>query len=55
MVGNKLVLPDLPPASTHRIEINLELVGLRRIAIDILRPNGFSTITVEKAELDRFS
>jgi beta-glucuronidase len=40
-------LPELHPGESHTIHATLQVEGARRIALDILRPTGFSAAGVE--------
>ena len=47
MVGGKKALSTLPPGSSQAYEIEVPIAGIRRIAVDVVRPTGFSAISVE--------
>jgi beta-glucuronidase len=40
-------LPDLHPGESHTIQATFPIRDTRRIAVDILRPTGFSAASVE--------
>ena len=46
MDGGKMSLPALVPGTSQKFEVELSLVGIRRIVVDVLRPTGFSAMTV---------
>jgi beta-galactosidase len=50
MEGGAIKLPDLPPASTHTFAIKCSIGRASRIVVDLLRPTGYSAITVECLE-----
>ena len=47
MDGGKTTLPALTPGSSHALEIKPSISGTRRVVVDVIRPTGFSAITVE--------
>jgi beta-glucuronidase len=47
MDGAKTELPDAMPGSSHTYEARFSSTGIGRVVVDLLRPNGFSAITVE--------
>lgn len=47
MAGEKIRLPDLPPGSSGKYEARLLAEKIRRVVVDIIRPTGFSALTVE--------
>jgi beta-glucuronidase len=47
MEGGKASLPAFLPGSSQTFEIKVALAGIRRIVVDVVRPTGFSAITVE--------
>jgi beta-galactosidase len=47
MDGGETPLPALPPGSLHSFEIKPTIGDIRRVVVDVLRPTGFSAITVE--------
>ena len=47
MDGGKTSLPSLRPASSQKLAIDVSVAGLRRMVVDVVRPTGFSAITVE--------
>jgi beta-galactosidase len=47
MEGRKTDLPALQPGSFRISEATFALTGIRRVAVDLVRPTGFSVITVE--------
>ncbi len=47
MDGGKTTLPKLPPGLSQTHEIKTSITGIRRIVVDVVRPTGFSAITVE--------
>lgn len=52
MEGGIIHLSDLAPGSTHTVELTVRTTDIRRIVADVLRPTGFSVITVNCPELD---
>jgi beta-glucuronidase len=46
MDGGKMDLADLPPRSSNTHEIRSSAKSIRRVAVDLLRPTGFSAISV---------
>jgi beta-glucuronidase len=47
MNGRKTDLPALQPGSSQMYEVTFTITGIRRVAVDLVRPTGFSAITVE--------
>jgi beta-galactosidase len=47
MDGNKMELQDIHPGSTQKYETRFLAQRIRRVVVDLLRPTGFSAITVE--------
>ena len=47
MDGGEIKLPELEPGSAHRLEFASSGRRIRRIVVDVIRPTGFSAITVE--------
>ena len=47
MEGEKTLLSALSPGSSFTHEIELSVTGIRRVVADLIRPTGFSAITVE--------
>lgn len=47
MNGGKMSLPALHAGSSGTYKIDVPLAGIRRIVVDVLRPTGFSAMTVE--------
>jgi beta-galactosidase len=47
MDGGRKRLPTLVPGSSQTLEIQSSIAGMRRIVVDVVRPTGFSAITVE--------
>jgi beta-glucuronidase len=47
MDGGKTTLSAISPGSSNTYEIKLSLSGIRRVVVDVVRPTGFSVITVE--------
>ena len=47
MDGGKTPLPSLLPGSSEIYEIKPSITGIRKIVVDVLRPTGFSAITVK--------
>ena len=47
MDGGKIALSTLSPGSSHIYKIEPSLTGIRRVIVDVVRPTGFSAITVE--------
>ncbi|HEY3706691.1 MAG TPA: glycoside hydrolase family 2 TIM barrel-domain containing protein [Terracidiphilus sp.] len=47
MEGGKTELPDLHPGSSQTYKIKPSIPAVRRMVVDLLRPTGFSIITVE--------
>ncbi len=47
MDGFKAELPELHPGSSQTYETSFSVIGIRRVVVDLLRPTGFSAITVE--------
>jgi len=47
MDGGKRRLPELVAGSSQTLEIKSSIAGLRKIVVDVVRPTGFSAITVE--------
>jgi beta-glucuronidase len=41
-------LPELHPGESHTIQATFPVEDARRIAVDILRPNGFSAASIER-------
>ena len=47
MDGGKTTLSALSPGSSHTYQIKPSVSGIRRVVVDVVRPTGFSAITVE--------
>ena len=47
MDGGKTTLSTLLPGSSQTYEIKTSITVIRRIVVDVVRPTGFSAITVE--------
>ena len=47
MEGAKTELPELHPGSSQRYETSFSVKGIRRVVVDLMRPTGFSAITLE--------
>jgi len=47
MDGATTILPALLPGSSQTFENKFSIAGIRRIVVDVVRPTGFSAITVE--------
>lgn len=47
MEGGNAELPALAPGSSHSLEVKVSIAGFRRVVFDVMRPTGFSAITVE--------
>lgn len=47
MDGGKTNLSPLSPGSSHTYEIKSSVPGIRRVVADLIRPTGFSVVTVE--------
>jgi beta-galactosidase len=47
MDGATTILPVLLPGSSQTFENKFSIAGIRRIVVDVVRPTGFSAITVE--------
>ncbi|UWZ86799.1 glycoside hydrolase family 2 protein [Occallatibacter riparius] len=47
MDGGRTQLPDLHPGSSHTLEFSSSVKSIRKVVVDLVRPNGFSAITVE--------
>lgn len=53
MDGNRIELPDLNPGVTHRFEARPSVPGIHKVAVDLLRPSGYSAFTVEYSKRPR--
>ena len=47
MDGGARKLSALQPGSSHKFEIDTSIAGIRRVVVDVLRPTGYSAVTVE--------
>lgn len=47
MDGGKVILPALSPRSSHSQEFKSSVSGIRRVVVDVIRPTGFSVMTLE--------
>ena len=47
MDGLKTELADLLPGSSQKYEARFSMSEIRRVVVDLLRPTGFSAMTVE--------
>jgi beta-glucuronidase len=52
MAGGTMALPAMEPGSSHRFSAVMQTPELRRIVVDVLRPTGFSAMTVAHLERD---
>jgi beta-galactosidase len=50
MNGHVTALPILPPGMSHTFEARLDQNEIRRVVVDLMRPTGFSVLTVEYLE-----
>ena len=55
MDGGKTTLSALSPGSRHTFEIEPSISGIRRVVVDVVRPTGFSVLTVEYLEQAAYS
>lgn len=47
MDGGRMSLPTLRPGSSSTIKMEISIAGIRKVVVDVMRPTGFSVITVE--------
>lgn len=47
MDGGRAALPELLPGTSHTHGIESSIGGVRRVIVDVVRPTGYSAITVE--------
>jgi beta-glucuronidase len=55
MDGGKTTLSALSPGSSHTYAIEPSISGIRRVVVDVVRPTGFSVITVEYLDQAAYS